>query len=108
MWQISYPSANGASQGNYFLPKSNKLDNWGQVCHRRTDRQTNYLTPYTGVCGFFLSVKFATSHTRFARRGIIPPTNGASSGRYLRSENVKIYNNVNFCCAQMTMEIGPQ
>ena len=35
------------------------------------DRQTNTLTPYTGVCGFFLSVKFATSLTRFARRGII-------------------------------------
>ena len=25
MWQISYPPANGASQGNYFLPKSQKL-----------------------------------------------------------------------------------
>ena len=32
-----------------------------KVCHRRTDRQTNSLTPYTGVCGFFLSIKFATS-----------------------------------------------
>ena len=27
---------------------------------RQTDRQTNTLAPYTGVCGFFLSVKFAT------------------------------------------------
>ena len=26
-----------------------------------TDRQTNCLTPYTGVCGFFHQVKFATS-----------------------------------------------
>ena len=26
-----------------------------------TDRQTNTLTPYAGVCGFFLPVKFATS-----------------------------------------------
>ena len=26
-----------------------------------TDRQTNSLTPYTGGCGFFLQVKFATS-----------------------------------------------
>ena len=25
MWQISYPPANGASQGNYFLPKSHKF-----------------------------------------------------------------------------------
>ena len=25
MWQISWPSVNGASQGNYFRPKSNKL-----------------------------------------------------------------------------------
>ena len=33
-----------------------------QVCHRRTDRQTNSLTPYaTGVCGFFLPVKFEAS-----------------------------------------------
>ena len=27
----------------------------------QTDRQTNSLTPYTGVCRFFLSVKFANS-----------------------------------------------
>ena len=25
MWLISYPPANGESQGNYFLPKSHKL-----------------------------------------------------------------------------------
>ena len=25
MWQISFPLAHGASQGNYFLPKSYKL-----------------------------------------------------------------------------------
>ena len=25
-----------------------------------TDRQTNSLTPYIGVCGFFLQVQFAT------------------------------------------------
>ena len=25
------------------------------------DRRTNSLTPYPGVCGFFISVKFATS-----------------------------------------------
>ena len=25
MWLISYPPANGASWGNYFLPKSHKL-----------------------------------------------------------------------------------
>ena len=25
MWQISYPPANGVSQGNNFMPKSNKL-----------------------------------------------------------------------------------
>ena len=25
VWQISYPLANGASQGNYFLSKSHKL-----------------------------------------------------------------------------------
>ena len=31
-----------------------------------TDRHTNSLTPYTGVCGFFLIVKFATSLCRLA------------------------------------------
>ena len=31
------------------------------IRYRQTDRQTNSLTPYTGVCGFFLQVKFATS-----------------------------------------------
>ena len=25
MWQISYPSANGVSHGNYFLPNSHNL-----------------------------------------------------------------------------------
>ena len=35
-----------------------------------TDRETNSLTPYMGVCGFFLLVKFATSLTHFACRGI--------------------------------------
>ena len=104
MWQISYPPANGANQGNYFLPKIHKLavflrknwltktaqaakratffhlffcsgsmkdqiifslfgqsrDNWGQSLEQ-TDRRTNSLTPYTDLCGFFLSVKFATS-----------------------------------------------
>ena len=29
-----------------------------KICNRR---QTNSLTPYTGVCGFFPHVKFATS-----------------------------------------------
>ena len=29
--------------------------------YRQTDRQTNSLTPDTGVCGFFISVKFDTS-----------------------------------------------
>ena len=28
---------------------------------RQAGRQRNYMTPYTGVCGFFLSLKFATS-----------------------------------------------
>ena len=32
-----------------------------KIWYRQTDRQTNSLTPYTGVCGFFLQVKFATS-----------------------------------------------
>ena len=39
-------------------------DNWGQSwpqTDRMTDRQTNSLSLFTGVCGFFLSVKFATS-----------------------------------------------
>ena len=45
-------------------------NNWGQSLSK-TDRQTNSLTPYTEVCRFFLSVKFATSLTHFAYRGII-------------------------------------
>ena len=36
------------------------MHEWGTK-YRQTDRQTNSLTPHTGVCGFFLSVKFATS-----------------------------------------------
>ena len=38
----------------------NRADKYGQT-DRQTDRQTNSKAPYTGVCGFFLSVKFATS-----------------------------------------------
>ena len=60
--QISYPHANGASQNDYFQPKViNKLIIGVKVDHRQTDRQINSLTPYTGVCGFFLSIKYATS-----------------------------------------------
>ena len=91
MWQISNPLVNGASQGNYFRTKSQKLavrkkmltktalaakvanffsnGFWfwldersnNLTTDRQTDIQTISLTPYTGVCGFFLSVKFATS-----------------------------------------------
>ena len=32
-----------------------------KICYRQTDRLTNSLTPYTGVCGFFLQVEFVTS-----------------------------------------------
>ena len=31
------------------------------VCNRQIERQSNSLTPYTGVCGFFISDKFDTS-----------------------------------------------
>ena len=52
------PPTNRASQGNYFAsPEIIEV----KICHRQTDGQTNSLTPYTGVCGFFLQVKFATS-----------------------------------------------
>ena len=46
-----------------------------ESCFKEADLSFNYLNTAnkkpTGVCGFFLSVKFATSLTRFARRGII-------------------------------------
>ena len=59
MWQISYPTMNGARQGNYFQAKMfQKQAKWG-------------LTPYTNVCGFFLQVKFATSLLASPCRGII-------------------------------------
>ena len=59
-WQISYPPANGASrsQGNCFASPEIIGVEFG---NRQTDRQINSLTPFTRVCGFFLSVKFATS-----------------------------------------------
>ena len=37
---------------------------------RQTDRQTNSLTTYMGVCGFFLSVKYATSLLALLARGL--------------------------------------
>ena len=33
----------------------------GTINLLHTDRQTNSLTPYTGVCGYFLIIKFDTS-----------------------------------------------
>ena len=51
------PPVNGASQGNYFQAKIPKM----ALRNRETDRQTYSLTPYTGGCVFFLSLKFATS-----------------------------------------------
>ena len=70
MWQISYPPANGASLGSYFCVKNltnlKKLSKSGQ----NKDRQTNSLTPYKGVCGFFSFSLICYLPTRFARRGI--------------------------------------
>ena len=69
MWQISYPLENGASLGSHFCSKfrlglayfaSPEIIEV-EICNRQTDRQKNSLTPYTGVCGFFLQIKFATS-----------------------------------------------
>ena len=37
-----------------------------------TDRQTNSLTPCTGICGFFISVKFATSLLASLAGGLSP------------------------------------
>ena len=36
-----------------------------------TDRRTISLTPYTGVCGFYLSVKFATSLLAWLAGGLL-------------------------------------
>ena len=38
-----------------------KMGNWAKQTDRQRDKQTNSLTPYTGVCRFFISVKFAAS-----------------------------------------------
>ena len=38
--------------------------------NRQTNRRTNSLTPYTGACGFFLSVKFATSQLALLAGGM--------------------------------------
>ena len=82
---------NGASQGNCFLPKMHKLyvfeektalaakvanffsnGFWFWLDERSNNLgQTNSLTPYTGVCGFFLSVKFATSLLALLAGGLI-------------------------------------
>ena len=86
MWEISHPLANGASLGSYFCVKdlTSALKHYLSFCQRcpkfffspfcsaspeiiggqslsQSDRQTNTLTLYTGVCRFFPSVKFATS-----------------------------------------------
>ena len=89
MLKISYPPANGASlclNLDVFEAKTCHENSSGsQTCKLffkwfyvlvrwkikylgskfvtdgRKNRQTNYLIPYTGVCGFFVSVKFATS-----------------------------------------------
>ena len=63
----------------YFLPKNHKLavfeaktslqkqfvqpklQTFFQIVFGWMNDQINSLTPYMGVCGFFLSVKFATS-----------------------------------------------
>ena len=37
------------------------LEKYGRFRQQQTDRETNSLTPYTGVFGYFLSVKFTTS-----------------------------------------------
>ena len=49
-------SALGPGPAGHLIEKLNFL-----TTDRQTDKQTNSLTPYTRVCGFFLSVKFVTS-----------------------------------------------
>ena len=67
MWQISYPPANGASHGNYFLLKSHKLafeekKAYENSSRSETDRQTDkFFDTIYGECRFFLSAKFVTS-----------------------------------------------
>ena len=59
-----------SSLGNYLVICFASPDIiWVKVCNRLTDRQTNSLTPFTGMCGFF-SVKFATSLSCLAHRRI--------------------------------------
>ena len=68
------PPANSASLGSFCVQNLSQVRSdqvrlgqvslgWlGQV-RPQTDRQTNSLTSYTGVCEFFLSIKFATFHS---------------------------------------------
>ena len=79
MWKISYPPVNGVSLGSFFalkiqvrLGKVRVVRSWVFFNPRSRLNSTfvTFLSPIMGVCGFFLSVKFATSLTRLARRGI--------------------------------------
>ena len=50
MWQISYPPANGASQGNYFLQDSHKLAVF--------EEKTGLKTALAAKCANFFSIGF--------------------------------------------------
>ena len=71
MRQILYPPANGASQANYFLPKSHKLANFEEKTGIVTDRQTDkfFDTIYGGMWIFYFGL-ISYLPTCFARRGI--------------------------------------
>ena len=45
----------------YASPEIIEVEVSNRQSDSQTDGQTNYLTRCTGVCGFFLSVKFANS-----------------------------------------------
>ena len=57
MWQISYPPANWASQGNYFLPKSHNL-----AVFEEKNRLTK-TAPAAKVANFLYHVKCWNSGT---------------------------------------------
>ena len=64
-----------------YILETSQLDSYllfavhrGKICEmyatdRQTERQTNYVTLYKGVQGFFLSVIFTTSQLAWLTRG---------------------------------------
>ena len=102
---------NGRSK--IFLGLNGMVYNWGQNSSqtdrqkdRQTDRQTNSLTPYMGVCGFFLQVKICYLPTRASLAGDKKSLNPLLFQNLLKTNFYIAVSTYIFCLSKMSTKMS--